>query len=53
MQPQKLGIIFDGGGFLGAHSIGFLRAVEDFGLLPPAYCQGVSVGAITASKLVE
>src|SRR3989344_1645903 len=53
MRPEKLGIIFDGGGFLGAHSVGYLRAVEDWGLLPPAYCQGVAVGSITASKFVE
>lgn len=52
MDRERLGIIFDGGGFTGAWSVGYMKAVEEAGLVP-MYCQGVSVGALNAAKVVE
>ncbi|MBI2038942.1 MAG: hypothetical protein HYT22_01515 [Candidatus Niyogibacteria bacterium] len=53
MQPQKLGILFDAGGCLGANTVGPLRAAEERGFLPAAYHEAASVGGLTASKLTE
>ncbi len=48
----RLGIIFNGGGFSGAYSVGYAKAVRAFGL-KPACCQGISVGSLTAASYAE
>jgi len=48
----QLGIIFDGGGFSGAYSVGYTKAVYASGL-KPVCCQGVSVGSLTGASYVE
>ncbi|MBI1957005.1 MAG: patatin-like phospholipase family protein [Candidatus Niyogibacteria bacterium] len=53
MQPEKPGFILGGGGALGANSVGFLWAAEDYGILNPTYIQGSSVGGIIGAKLAE
>lgn len=46
----KVGIIFNGGGFSGAYSVGFLKAIWERDIRP-SYVQGVSVGALTGGAL--
>ena len=56
MNLGKVGIIMSGGGFSGAFSVGFAKAIwEIFRKLniKPAIIQGVSVGAMNAAKLIE
>lgn len=48
----RLGIIFDGGGFSGAYSVGYAKAVRASGL-KPVCCQGVSVGSLTGASYAE
>lgn len=50
-MDMRLGIIFDGGGFTGAYSVGYAKAVYDSGL-KPICCQGVSVGSLTGASYV-
>lgn len=52
MNLGKVGFILDGGGFAGAYSIGFLKALAEKGI-KPEYVQGFSVGALNAAKFVE
>lgn len=52
MNREPVGVVFDGGGFLGAFGVGCMRAVEEVGF-HPLYFQGVSVGALNAAKMVE
>lgn len=52
MNLGKVGIIFNGGGFLGAFSVGYIKALWERGIRP-AHVQGVSVGALNAAKLLE
>jgi predicted acylesterase/phospholipase RssA len=52
MNLGKIGIIFNGGGFLGAFSVGYIKALWEHGIRPQ-YVQGVSVGALNAAKLIE
>ena len=52
MNLGKVGIIFNGGGFLGAFSVGYAKALWKKGIRPQ-YVQGVSVGALNAAKLLE
>lgn len=47
----KIGMIFNGGGFAGAYSVGFAKALLAKGIKPD-FVQGISVGAISAAKLV-
>lgn len=49
---DKLGIIFAPGGFLGAYSVGFAKAVSEKGI-KPAYIQGSSVGALNAAMFIQ
>lgn len=48
----RVGVIFSGGGLTGAFSAGFAKAIWKTGI-QPACLQGVSVGALSASKIVE
>ncbi|MCL5017235.1 MAG: patatin-like phospholipase family protein [Patescibacteria group bacterium] len=48
----KVGIIFNGGGFTGAFSVGYIKALWEQGIRP-SHIQGVSVGALNAAKLLE
>jgi len=52
VMDARLGIIFDGGGFSGAYSVGYAKAVYASGL-KPVCCQGVSVGSLTGASYVE
>ena len=52
MNLGKVGVIFNGGGFTGAFSVGFAKAIWKNGI-KPEYIQGVSVGALSGAKLVE
>lgn len=52
MDSIRLGVIFDGGGFAGAHSVGYAKAVYASGLRP-VYIQGVSVGSLTGAGCAE
>lgn len=52
MNLGKVGVIFNGGGFSGAFSVGFAKAIWKAGIRPQVI-QGVSVGALSASKIVE
>lgn len=51
-MDMRLGIIYDGGGFSGAYSAGYAKAVHSFGL-KPICCQGVSVGSLTGASYAE
>lgn len=51
MNLGKIGVIFDGGGYTGAYSAGFAKAMEELGLRP-SYVQGVSVGALNGAVMV-
>lgn len=48
----KVGMIFNGGGFTGAFSVGFAKAIWNAGIRPEVI-QGVSVGGLTAAEVVE
>lgn len=50
-MDMRLGIIFDGGGFSGAYSAGYAKAVCVSGL-KPICCQGVSVGSLIGASYV-
>jgi NTE family protein len=52
MNLGKVGIIFNGGGFTGAFSVGYIKALWEYGIRPE-HIQGVSVGALNAAKLLE
>lgn len=52
MNLGKVGIIFNGGGFAGAFSVGYIKALWEAGIRP-THIQGVSVGALNAAKLIE
>jgi len=52
MNLGKVGIIFNGGGFAGAFSVGYTKALWEHGIRP-AHIQGVSVGALNAAKLMD
>ncbi len=52
MNLGKVGIIFNGGGFAGAFSVGYIKALWEKGVRPE-HLQGISVGALNASKLLE
>ena len=52
MNLGKVGIIFSSGGFTGAYSVGFAKAILAKGI-KPEFIQGISVGALNACKLVE
>lgn len=52
MNLGKIGVIFGGGGFTGAFSVGFIKALWECGIRP-SHVQGVSVGALNAAKLIE
>lgn len=52
MDSIRLGVVFDGGGFAGAYSVGYIKAVHALGLRP-IYAQGVSVGALTGAGYAE
>ena len=52
MNLGKVGIIFNGGGFAGAFSVGYIKALWEKGIRPE-HLQGISVGALNASKLLE
>jgi predicted acylesterase/phospholipase RssA len=47
----KLGLIFDGGAFRGAYSVGYAKAVESCGLKP--FLSSLSVGALMAALYVQ
>ncbi|MBI5401496.1 patatin-like phospholipase family protein [Candidatus Wolfebacteria bacterium] len=51
MNLGKVGMIFNGGGFAGAYSVGFVKALAAKGIKPD-FVQGISVGAISAAKLI-
>lgn len=51
-MDMRLGIIYGGGGFSGAYSVGYAKAVRAFGL-KPVCCQGVSVGSLTGAGYAE
>ncbi|MBU6142198.1 patatin-like phospholipase family protein [Patescibacteria group bacterium] len=48
----KVGVIFTGGGLAGCYSMGFAKALAEKGITAD-YVQGVSVGALTAAKLMS
>lgn len=52
MNLGKVGIIFNGGGFAGAFSVGYIKALWECGIRPE-HVQGVSVGALNAAKLMD
>ena len=52
MNLGKVGIIFTGGGFTGSFSVGVFEALWKAGIRP-AHVQGISVGALSAAKVVE
>lgn len=52
MNLGKVGIIFNGGGFTGAFSVGYIKALWECGIRP-AHMQGVSVGALNAAKTLD
>lgn len=52
MNFGKTAFIFSGGGFTGAYSVGFLKALTAKGIRPD-FVQGVSVGSINAAKFLE
>ena len=52
MPLGKVGIVFTGGGFTGAVSVGFAKAIWKNGIVP-SIIQGVSVGALNAAKIIE
>ena len=52
MKLGKVGIIFNGGGFTGAFGVGFIKAIWEKGIRPE-HIQGISVGALSAAKLLE
>ena len=52
MNLGTIGVIFTGGGFTGAISVGFAKAIWKSGLRP-AHFQGSSVGALNATKMIE
>ena len=52
MNLKKIGIVAAGGGFLGAITVGFLKAVETVGL-KFKYFQGSSVAAIVGAFITE
>ena len=52
MNLGKVGVVFNGGGFTGAFSVGFAKAIWKNGI-KPEIIQGVSVGAISAAKILE
>lgn len=50
----NVGVVFDGGSFGGVYQIGEAEALHERGLSgETVYCQGVSVGALNAGKLIE
>lgn len=51
MNLGKVGFILSGGGFAGAYTVGFLKALAARGI-KPKYVQGVSVGTLTAAKFI-
>jgi len=52
MNLGKVGIIFNGGGFAGAFSVGYIKALWEHGIRPE-HVQGISVGALNAAKILE
>lgn len=48
----KVGVIFNGGGFLGAFSVGYIKALWEGGIRP-VHIQGTSVGAFNATAIIE
>ena len=52
MDLGKVGVAFNGGGFCGAFSTGFAKGILESGIKPTCI-QGVSVGALSAAKIVE
>ena len=52
MNLGKVGIIFNGGGFTGAFSVGYIKALWEYGIRP-AHIQGVSVGALNAATIMN
>lgn len=52
MDLGKVGVVFNGGGFSGAFSVGFARAIWELGI-KPEHIQGVSVGTLNAAKIIE
>ncbi len=52
MNLGKIGIIFNGGGFAGAFSVGYIKALWECGVRP-SHVQGISVGALNAAKILE
>ena len=52
MNLGKVGFIFDSGAFAGAYSAGHIRALEAKGIRPE-FVQGVSVGVLSAGKLLS
>lgn len=52
MNFGKVGIIFSGGGFTGAFSVGFIKAIMEKGIRPEII-QGVSIGALNAAVVLE
>ena len=52
MNLGKVGIIFNGGGFTGAFSVGYIKALWERGIRPQ-HVQGISVGALNAAKILE
>ena len=51
MRPERPGYLLDGGGFLGARSVGCLCGLEDFGIPPAVYMGGTSAGALNAAEM--
>ena len=51
MNLGKVGFVFNGGGFTGAFSVGYIKALWEYGI-KPKHIQGVSVGALNASKTI-
>ena len=52
MGLGKVGVVFGGGGFGGAYSVGHVKALAAHGVKAD-FVQGVSVGVMNAAKLVE
>ncbi|MEK9170560.1 MAG: patatin-like phospholipase family protein [Patescibacteria group bacterium] len=56
MNLGKVGIIMSGGGFTGAFSVGFIKAIWKIfrkNGIQPAIIQGASIGAMNAAKTIE
>ncbi len=52
MNLGKVGIIFNGGGFTGSYSVGFIKALATRGI-KPLFVQSVSVGVLSGGDLIS